>query len=136
MIALVGIPVALGADSAERGGLVADLVNAFSPAALGFVGLLVATGTFAAWLHVGGIDALWESGYGRLLLLKLAVFLPVLATGAHNWRRVRPRLGDVEGARAMRRSAIVELVVGALVLAVTALLVATPTATDAIAKLP
>ena len=126
----VGIPAALRGDPDDRGLAVADLVNAFSPTALAFAGVTATTGVFAAWLHLGEVSALWETAYGQTLLLKLAVLSVVGATGAYNWLRVRPALGDLEGARRVRRSATVELAVGALVLAVTAVLVAMPTATD------
>ena len=129
-VIVVGMPAALRADPDDRGLAVADLVNAFSPTALAFAGLTVTTGVFAAWLHLGAVSALWETAYGQTLLVKLAVLSVVGATGAYNWLRVRPALGDLEGARRVRRSAAVELAVGALVLAVTAVLVAMPTATD------
>jgi putative copper export protein len=129
----VGVPAALRLPEGSRGPAVADLVNAFSPTALIFAGVTAATGVFAAWLHLGSLPALWESAYGRTLLVKLAVLSVVVGTGAYNWRRVRPALGDVQGAHRIRRSAGVELAVGVLVLAVTAILVATPPPADAAA---
>lgn len=50
----------------------------------------------------------------------------VSGTGAYNWLRVKPTLGSEENARRLGRSAILELAVGAAVIAVTAVLVATP----------
>ncbi len=129
-VVAAGIPSALRLEADERGLAVADLVNAFSPAALAFAGTTAATGVFAAWLHLGSVRALWETAYGQTLLVKLAVLSVVAATGAFNWLRVRPALGDSEGARRVRRSATVEIAVGVLVLAVTAVLVAMPTAMD------
>jgi putative copper export protein len=126
----VGVSAALTLSEGERGAAVADLVNAFSPTALAFAGLVAVTGVFAGWLHVGTFGALWQSAYGKTLLVKLAILSVVAGTGAYNWRRVRPALGDIEGARRIRRSASVELAVGAVVLIVTAILVATPTAVD------
>lgn len=55
-------------------------------------------------------------------------------TGAYTWLRVKPTLGQVEGAHRVRRSALVELAVGIVVLAVTAVLVATPTPVDLVAR--
>jgi putative copper export protein/methionine-rich copper-binding protein CopC len=127
VLLVVGIPVALRLGALERGPAVATLVNAFSPTALFFAGTVIATGVFAAWLHLGTVPALWESRYGQVLLLKLAVLSVVLGTGAYNWLRVKPALGDEVAAGRLRRSATLELVVGAVVLAVTAVLVATAT---------
>lgn len=127
---VVGVPVVLAAESVEsahRGGLVADFVNAFSPTALVFASLVVLTGVFAAWLHLGSIAALWNSSYGQTLLIKAALLVPVLGTGAYNWLRVRPALGDVQAAARLRRSGAVELAVGTLVIAATAVLVALQT---------
>ena len=130
MLLAAGVPAALRLEAAERGPVVADFVNAFSPTALVFAGLTAATGVFAAWLHLGTVAALWQSAYGRTLLLKLGILSVVAGTGAYNWLRVRPALGGAEGATRIRRSSSVELVVGAIVLLVTAVLVATPTAKD------
>ena len=50
----------------------------------------------------------------------------VAALGAWNWRRVRPALGAAPGAGRLRRSATAELLIGAALLGVTAVLVALP----------
>lgn len=126
LVLAVGLPVAMRAGEGRRGRVVAALVNAFSPTAFIFAGLAALTGVLAAWLHLGFTTALWQSDYGRTLLIKVALLSVVLATGAYNWLRVRPALGDDVGASRIRRSAAVELAVGVLVVIVTAVLVATP----------
>ena len=131
VVLVAGIPAAVSLGEAKRGAAVADVVNAFSPTALLFAGVAAATGVFSAWLHVGAWGSLWQSEYGRLLLIKLIVLSIVAGTGAFNWRRVRPRLGDDLGTKRIRRSATVEVVVAAVVLLVTAILVATPPPMDA-----
>jgi copper transport protein len=130
VVLVAGVPAAFALRPGRRGAAVAALVHAFSPTALGCAAVVAVTGLFAGWLHVGRLAALWETGYGQLLLAKLAVLSLVAATGAYNWLRVRPRLGDDAGAARIRRSATAELAVGALVLLATAALVATPTPTD------
>lgn len=130
VVLAAGVPAALALGAERRGAAVAALVNAFSPTALAFAGLTAGTGLFAGWLHVGRLAALWETGYGQTLLVKLAVLSLLAGTGAYNWRRVRPALGDDTGTARIRRSAAAELAVGALVLLVTAVLVATPTPVD------
>lgn len=125
VLLVVGIPVAMRLGDSGRGNEVAALVNAFSPTALFFAGTVVATGVFAAWLHLGAVSNLWQSSYGRTLLLKLAVLSVVFGTGAYNFLRVKPALGDEVGTHRLRRSAALELAVGVVVLAVTAVLVAT-----------
>ena len=127
----IGVPVALRLGPEHRGSAVAVLVNAFSPTALFFAGLTVASGVFAAWVHVASVPALWQSAYGRTLLVKIGVLTVVFGTGAYNWLRVRPALGTEAAGSRLRRSAILELAVGAIVLAVTAVLVATPPPAEA-----
>lgn len=123
----IGIPLALKLPEKRGGTAVAELVNAFSPTALLFAGLTAATGTFAAWLHLGSVPALWQSPYGRTLLTKLGVLSVVAGTGAYNWLRLKPTLGGPNSGTRLRRSASVEIIVGLVVLLVTAVLVATPT---------
>jgi putative copper export protein/methionine-rich copper-binding protein CopC len=126
VVIAAGVPVALRLGEGRRGRAVAALIESFSPAAMLFAGLVAATGVFASWLHLTGLSDLWTTPYGRTLLLKLALLLAVFGTGAYNWLRVKPSLGGESAARHLRRSATVELLVGLLVLAVTAVLVATP----------
>ncbi|MEX2154213.1 MAG: CopD family protein [Gemmatimonadaceae bacterium] len=126
-VLFAGIGAASRLAPEQRGPAVADVANAFSPTALVFAGLAGITGVFAAWIHLQRLDALWTSDYGRTLLLKLAVLSVVAGTGAYNWRRVRPALGDEVGARRVRRSATAEILVAVVVLGITAVLVATGT---------
>lgn len=106
---------------------VARLVNAFSPTALAFASLVVGSGALSAWLRLGALSPLWMSPYGRLLLLKLFVLSGVIATGAYNWRRMRPTLGVDAATSKFRWSSRAELTIGAAVIVITAILVATPT---------
>ncbi len=125
LIVVVGLPVA--ARMPDRSGLtaLANLVNAFSPTALMFAGMTVASGVFSAWLHIGAVSDLWQTPYGRTLLVKVSLLAVLFATGAYNWLRVRPALGSEQASSRLKRSAAVELIVGATVLLVTAILVAT-----------
>ena len=130
VVVTAGLPVALR-QADGRGAAAAALINAFSPTALFFAGLVVATGVVSSWLHTGEVSALWTTGYGRTLLLKLGVLSMVFGTGAYNWLKVRPALGNPAAAGRLRRSAAFELAVALVVLAVTAVLVATPLPADA-----
>jgi copper transport protein len=129
-VVAVGIPAAMRLGPARRGPAVAAMVNAFSPTALFFAAVVTATGVLSATFHMGAFADLWQSDYGRTLLLKIGVLSLLFGTGAYNWRRVRPSLGDDAGGHRLRRSASVELAVGVVVLLVTAVLVATPPPLD------
>lgn len=126
----VGMPILAQSAVEVRWSSIASVVEAFSPIALTFAAIVLLTGTVSAWLRLGSIPALWSSGYGRTLLVKLALLTGVVASGAYNWRRVRPSLGTEVATARLRKSAAAELAIGALVVIVTAVLVATPTPVD------
>lgn len=126
VLVLAGLPATLALPSGERGPAAALLVNRFSPVALGAATLLVLSGAVSAWAHLGSFGALLGSSYGRTLVVKLALVALVAALGAFHWRRARPALGSESSARSLRRSAGSELAIAAVVLLVTAILVATP----------
>jgi putative copper export protein len=102
------------------------MVSRFSPLALAAAALLGITGVTTAWRHLKHLDSLWTTPYGYALDAKLCVVALVVAMGAWNWRRMTPKLGDEQGAVAIRRSASTELGFAAVVLAITALLVSLP----------
>jgi putative copper export protein/methionine-rich copper-binding protein CopC len=126
LVVMAGVPAALRRVSGERGPAAASILYAFHPLALACVPLLVISGLVSAWLRLGSFGALTSSRYGTYLLIKVLIFLCVALTGAYNWRRVLPTLGGEAGARQIRRTASLELAIGAVVLAVTAALVVTP----------
>lgn len=114
------------ADKIERGKIAADLINTFSPLALGSFALLAASGVWTAWRHLKRLDALWTTPYGYALIAKLCVVVIVVALGAFNWRRQRPLLGTDSAAVVLRRSATWELAAAGIVLVITAVLVSLP----------
>ena len=67
-------------------------------------------------------------GIALVSVLWITGLLAVMAAlGAYNWRRVAPALEGADGARRLQKSAGAELLLAVLILAVTAVLVATPT---------
>jgi len=117
-------------DPPERSGRrherLARLIAKFSPMALAAAFVLVATGTVEALWLVGSVSALRETVYGQRLVTKLAVLLVLLGVGGYNWRVVRPALGGRGASRRLLRASLLELMVAALILGVTASLVALP----------
>jgi putative copper export protein len=105
---------------------IARMISVFSPVALTGAGLAVGAGLLIAYAYIGDLASLWGSTYGRTLLVKTALLAVTMALGAWNWRRVSPRLGEAGATRELSRSATIELVIGALLLATTAVLVALP----------
>jgi copper transport protein len=119
----------------ESRSVAAAAVARFSRLAIGAVLLLIVAGLVLAAVQVETLAALVTTGYGRLLLLKLAAVAALLGLAAWNKRRLTPRLaaGDEAAARRLRRSIGAEMAVAAAVLALTAALGQTvpPRALDA-----
>ena len=93
---------------------------------------LAATGIWNSWNQIGNFPSLVGTLHGRLLLMKLALLLPILALAAINRRRLVPALsGEVTttGRPAMARLArfvSIELGLGLAILLVVAVMVVTP----------
>jgi putative copper export protein len=121
-VMLVGIPLSLTLNGAERWSSVASLVNSFSPIALTSAGVVVVSGLIASWVHVDRLSDLWQTAYGQVLLLKLSLVAITLTIGAYNFRRVQPQLANEVGSARLKRSAAIELSVGFLILLVTGFL--------------
>ena len=65
-----------------------DRLRRFSAIAIAAIPVLVILGFWLAWVLAGGVKGLFETNYGRLLLLKLAVSLDGMvadASGASRW---------------------------------------------------
>jgi len=121
-VMVIGIPIALTLELPERWASIASLVNAFSPLALLSAGVVVASGVFASWIHLEHWSALWQTTYGKTLLVKLLLVAITFGIGAYNFKRVQPQLLTEIGALRLRKSAAMELAVGFMILLVTGLL--------------
>jgi putative copper resistance protein D len=126
---LLGIAFWLGAllplSWLARGGdlpRIAAATARFGAAAVLVVGTLVVAGAALLWLLLGHSMALWNSNYGRWLIVKLALVACILSLAAFNKWRLTPRLlaGDGRAAASLRTTIRFELLVGGAILAVTA----------------
>jgi putative copper resistance protein D len=70
--------------------LTADRLSTLAGAALA---LVLATGVYNAWRQLPHWSALWETDYGRTLLVKLAAVAVMMAIGAFNRYRAVPAIG-------------------------------------------
>ena len=102
----------------------APVLLRFSRCAVPCVTLLVLAGLVLAAIQVGSPRALVATGYGRLLLLKIAAVAGLLGLAAVNKWRFTPRLqaGDPAAHRGLRRFVGLELAVMLGVLLLTAIL--------------
>jgi putative copper resistance protein D len=116
---------AQGAPAARRA------VVRFSILAAASVVILFAAGLVNTWFLAGNIPALIGTGYGRLLLAKIAIFLTMATIGSVNLLRMAPRLAPAAGNIAplvgaalghLRRNALIEGGLGLVVLCIVAVL--------------
>ena len=59
-----------------------DVLPRYSALALGAIVALVVSGGYQAWRQVGSLDALKDTDYGRLLIVKLVVFAALIVAAA------------------------------------------------------
>ena len=118
---------------AEKTRLLARVVAGFSGLALWSVAALLATGIAQAVLQLEAWGELVDTGYGRAILVKAGLLAVLIALGAFNRGRVRPRLmalaqDDAESTgsagSALRRTLTAEVGLIGAVLVVTAVLTA------------
>jgi len=106
------VSVGRSVDDAQR----RAMFRAFSRAALTGAAMVVAAGLVACWWYVGSFSNLRTTAYGRVLLVKIALVGGVVLCGYRNWRAIE------SGRAEPGRTAMVELVLGALVVVVTGVL--------------
>ena len=101
---------------------VAATARRFGSIAVGVVAVLVLSGATVLYFLLGSVSALGSSGYGRIVLVKLGLVACLLGLAAFNKWRVTPQLmaGDSTAVRRLRRSIQLEMLLGVLILLVTA----------------
>jgi putative copper resistance protein D len=128
------VPLAVLLAAARRGALslatAAVATTRFSRVGATSVATLVATGIANGVILVGSVPALIGTDYGRLLLLKVALFVAMLALAAVNRLRLTPRLllaadASANGGHVLRpliRNSVFEIALGLAVLALVGVL--------------
>jgi len=134
---LVPLALLLGLAANEAAALATARAATLRFSTLGViaVGTLLLSGIVNTWYLAGSIPALLGTDYGRLLLLKIALFLAMVAVAAINRLRLTPRLLDDSNPAAahdarwkLRRNATVEASLGAVIIAIVAQLGVLPPA--------
>lgn len=120
---VVGLNAVRSLQAGDSTRLTAVLIPRFSALALISVALLVLTGLIASILQVGTFGDLTGTTYGRTLLFKLALILPMLMLGAMNlfittpaMRRAAASGDDGQTVSQFRRLVTVEVTLGVAVL--------------------
>jgi copper transport protein len=74
------------------------VVPRFSNVALASVLVLLASGTGATIVHMPAVNALWDTGYGQAILVKIGLLLAAMALASANLLRAKPQLAAAAGS--------------------------------------
>ena len=133
------VPFVLVMDCARRqrsatwNVVAADVTVRFSAFAVVVVAALVLTGLVNTWFLVGSVPALVGTEYGRLLLVKVALAVAMVALAAVNRLSLMPRLRHSTEQSAsvlarLRRNGLIEVALGLAILGIVGVLGTTPPA--------
>jgi copper transport protein len=122
------------ADPVERTGLLTGATLRFSAFALAAVALIAVSGSIQAIVEVGSVPDLFDTQFGRAVLIKIILFGILIGFGAFNRKRIIPALvkrmdrSETPGApgNRLRQSLRIEVLFVVVVLGVTAALVSYP----------
>lgn len=78
----------------DRTVLLAVLVGRFSVLAVAAVAALLVTGIAQSVVYLEEVRELWETAFGRAILVKIALLGGLIAIGFYNRQRLRPRLAE------------------------------------------
>jgi putative copper export protein/methionine-rich copper-binding protein CopC len=127
-LAVLGLTMR-GLAAAERDGFWSATLRRFSVVATVCVGVMILTGLWTAWIHVGPPRLLFHTLYGETLLVKLILVLILVGLGAINQLWLLPRVNSIRAGgedgsalavtlRHFRGVVAAEAVIGLLVLLV------------------
>jgi putative copper resistance protein D len=95
----------------------------FSAMSLVAVAVIAASGMVNSYFLVGSFQALVTTGYGRVLAVKLCLFVATAMLGGRNLFVHEPRMESDPGAlQAMRRAVWIEIALGASIVVAVAIL--------------
>jgi copper resistance protein D len=127
---LVPLALLLGMARRHKGwtALEFDAVGRFSMLGIVSVATLILSGIVNSWILVGSFRGLLETGYGQLLMLKLAAFAVMLAFAAVNRFALTPQLALLsddtrqDTLRALSRNTLIEIALGLSIFAMVGVL--------------
>jgi putative copper export protein/mono/diheme cytochrome c family protein len=106
--------------SAPPDAALAPVARRFSLLGIACVAVLTASGIVNTLFLVGSFAALFGTAYGKVLVVKLALFAVMLGLAAVNRLRLTPRLADSNATsrRALRRNAMAETGLGIAIIVI------------------
>ncbi len=92
MLSLIILPVVRHGSLEQRARYLAQGIPAFSIPAISGAVLLAITGPLNASVRMTAFSQLWTTGYGMVLLIKIALFIGMVAISFQHAFRLRPQL--------------------------------------------
>jgi copper resistance protein D len=109
--------------------LARDATQRFSTLGIASVTTVLGSGIVNAWILVGSVNGLIATQYGRLLMLKMALFVIMVAFAAVNRLWLTPRLtlaagsaAQLEALRWLTRNSLIEIALALMIFAIVGLL--------------
>jgi putative copper resistance protein D len=104
-----------------------DATQRFSTMGIAIVVTVFATGLVNTWILVGSLQALVATGYGQLVMLKVALFAAMLSFAAANRFWLTPRLAlssasKIAVQRRLVRNSTIEIALALMILAIVGVL--------------
>ena len=142
---LAGLLVLLAFAGERRAEVLATSVPRFSKLAIASVLAVIASGVGASILHLPTLATLWQTSYGKAILVKVGLLCVALVLGGLNFARTSPRLvaaherKDAElgasGAGLLRRNVTGEVLIVAGIVAAAMVLSSLPPPAKALGSL-
>lgn len=126
VVVMCALPATKRLGGSARRSAGRQIVRAYHSSAVQCVILVIITALVASWLRLPAFSDLWTTPYGNMLLRKIVFVVVALGFGLYHWKRVVTPDWDDDTAFRFQRSATGELLIGSVILAFTALLVALP----------
>lgn len=106
------LATARGTKDPSRTTFVTAAVRRFSLLGMASVAVLLASGIVNTWYQVGSIDGLIETTYGKLVLLKIGLFVAMVAIATINRFYLTPRLAAAAAVHRLQRNCAAEIALG------------------------
>src|SRR5205085_8457444 len=87
-----------GLDGARRLRVLERAIPLFTRLAVASMIVIALTGVYNSWIHVDSFPALWNTPYGKTLLVKVVIFLVMVVLGGINTFVIHPKAGRLSGS--------------------------------------
>jgi len=125
-VVLCGMPAAATLNVAAANERGSRLIRSYHRTATECVTIVVISALVAAWTRFPSLPSLWTTPYGWALIRKTIAVAVIVGLGIYHWRRVVIPDWTTDVRARFRRTAVAELFFGAIVLALTAVLLTRP----------